>query len=407
MTRTFRTFALASLLLLSAFAGWRITRGMVADASLAAGDVDRALRWQPENPDALLQKAERELVAGRYVEAAKFAKRLLKVTPVDGRGYRVLAEVADAGGRKNKARELFNIAARRAPRDVSARAWLAQDALERDDSLTALRHIDNVLTLSPAAGAGVFPVLVTLAADPEFADALAQLLRRPPPWREGMLATLRNADGAQRVAAERVLLGLQGKGGFDAAETAAWTQSLLDQGRWGEAYARWASPIIAAGRPLPLLYNGDFSGELTEGGFDWLMPTTPGVLLELEPSSGSARIMHARFLGRRMTGSFLQHRLLLAPGAYQLHVRQRMDALRSDNGLQWTLECEGSTTEPLARTPPLAGTQVWKTVELRFEVAPSDCVGQWLRLGNAGAAGAGQLVSGDLWLDTVVIRGLR
>ena len=397
-----RIAVLGALFVMIGFAGWRITHLMWADAALKEGDATAALALLPADPDALLKRAESQLAKKQLEAAAGTARKLLTASPIDGRAYRVLAQVADVRGQKESARKLFAIAARRAPRDLAAHAWLAQDALERGVPDEALIQIDHVLTLSPSAGGTVFPVLVKLSADPAFADALADVLRRPPSWRAGMLNALQRMPAEDREAADQVLSALQRKGGFDATETQAWIQSLLKQGRWGEAYARWASPIAASRKLLPLLYNGDFAGEPEGDGFDWLMPAKPGVILEFEPGSGDGRVLHARFLGRRMVGAFLEHRLLLPPGNYELHVRQRAEALRSDHGVGWTLACEGSGAAQ-AYSETLDGSRGWRLVSVPFIVPANDCVGQWLRMGNAGPSRAGQLVSGEFWLEQATI----
>ncbi|MGV8921405.1 MAG: tetratricopeptide repeat protein [Pseudomonas sp.] len=396
-------FALAFILIL---AGWRIVHLMQSDAALDQGEVDRALDVVDANPEALLRRAESRLAERQIEAAAVAARRLLQVSPTEGRGYRVLAQIAELRGRHDAARKLFSIAARRAPRDLAARAWLAQDALERGVPTDALQQIDHLLTLSPSSGATIFPVLVKLSADPGFADALADVLSSAPSWRGEMVAWLQRAPAEDRSAAGQVLGALQRNGGFDAGESKAWIQSLLGEGHWAEAYARWASPIVASGKPMPLLFNGNFSTDPSEGGFDWLLPVTPGVIIEFEPGSGGGQILHARFLGRRMVGNFLEHRLLLAPGHYALQVRQRAAGLRSDNGLGWTLTCEGAPA-PQASSEALKGSRGWTSITVAFTVPAGECKGQWLRMGNAGAIGAGQLVSGDLWLEAARIERIR
>lgn len=405
MTRGIQRGVLAVVMVLAGLAGWRIVHIMLADAALQRGDVASALRWQPSHPEALLERAEAQLASNQPQAAAATAGRLLQLEPGNGRGYRVLAQVAAAAGDKQRARTLYAMGARHAPRDLVARAWLAQDALERGDFSEALVQIDQVLTLSPGAGAGIFPVLVKLSADRAFADALAGVLRTRPPWRAAMLEVLRAAAGDDRAGAGNVLGALQRKGGFDATEIEAWTESLMREGHWSEAYARWASPLVASGKPLPLLYNGDFANEPAGTGFDWRQPVAPGVIREFEAGPGAGRALHLRFMGRRVVGTFLEHALLLAPGKYSVRVHQRSDALRSDYGLQWTLTCAGGSAQPLASGAFPDGTRGWgwATFAVTVPAAP-ECIGQWLRLGNGGAQMAGQLVSGDAWIDSVSIR---
>lgn len=406
MSRGMRTALMAATLTVLAFAGWRILTLMQADAAVARGDVAAALRWRPQHPEALLGQATRQLAAGDLDGASASARRVLQVEPAEGRGYRVLAQVAAARKQPQQARDLFRIAARRAPRDLPTRAWLAQDALQRGDRVEALVQIDRVLRLSPGAAGTVYPVLVQLAGDQAFVEALGETLASRPPWRAGLLAALRHPSTGNPANADAVLGALQRRGGLDAEESAAWIETLLRDGRWGEAHARWAAPLVAAGRPLPLLYNGDFAQAPSGRGFDWRQPPVAGAILQYEPASGAGRILHARFLGRRIAGPLLEHALLLAPGEYTLGFRRRYDGLRSDNGLQWTVACAGGDRpQLLARSQALAGSRGWQAEQVAFTVPASGCQGQWLRLGNAGSAGAGQLVSGDLWLDAVQVVG--
>lgn len=405
MSRGLRMGAAAIVLVCLAVAGWRTFTQMRADAALRQGDVANALKWRPQHPQALLRLATRELAAGDLEAATNAARRLLQVEPAEGRGYRVLAQVAAARKQPDRARELYRIAVRRAPRDLPARAWLAQDALERGDLADALVHVDQVLTLSPNAAGSVFPVLVQLSGDAAFAEALAATLAKRPSWRAGLLSALRHPTTGNSSNADAVLAALQRRGGLDAEESAAWIESLLRDGRWGEAHARWAAPRVADGQPLPLLYNGDFAQAPSGQGFDWRQPAVAGAILEFESAPSGGRALHARFLGRRIAGPLLEHALLLAPGNYTLTFRRRLEGLRSDNGLEWSIVCAEQGGAVLGRSQPLNGSRGWQAEELAFTVPASGCSGQWLRFGNAGQAQAGQLVSGDVWLSSLAIHG--
>ena len=395
MSGNVRLAFLGGLLVLLALAGWRIVETMQADAAIDRSDPRTALRWRPENPQALLLQAEAKLAARDLGAAEALARRQLQAAPVDGRGYRVLAQVAAARGQPDRAHTLFRIAARRAPRDVPARAWLAQYALEQGRPAEALTQIDAVLTLSPGAGRRIYPVLVQLAADPTFATVLADTLAKRPVWRNSMLKALRAPKGGDPVAADRVLAVLQRKGGLAPGEFDAWIEALMQQGRWSEAHARWAAPQLAAGRRLPLLFNGDFEAAPLGTGFDWRMRQVPGVLTQIEPARDGGSL-HLRFLGRRVAQPPLGHALLLGPGDYTLLWRERSDALRANTGIRWILACADARTV-LVRSDPLRGSHAWRSRTSAFTVPRDGCPGQWLRLGTAGA----QVVAGDAWFAGV------
>ncbi len=395
-------FALG-LLLVATFAGWRIL-ALSQAARWAAEDPQRALRWSPRDPQALLALAEQQLDAGRIDEARATARRLLAAEPLEGRAFRVLAAADAKQGHPRRALELYTIAARRSPRDLRTRGWLTEHYLVAGEYAAALEQIDVLLRTSPRQGATLMPLLAQLAAVPEFADQLARLLARRPPWRGAVLATLQQAKDPR--GAEQVLSALRLAGGLDAAEFEEWIAYLIRQGRLGEAYGRWASTLDLQGKPLPLVYNGGFEQPVSNRGFDWRLTRIPGVSLDFVPDrSARGLTAHAAFRGRPVAQVNIEQLLLLGPGRYRFSVRMRAEALRSERGLEWSLACIGQA-EPLATSEPISGTFDWRTVDMEVNVPVTGCPGQSLRLRNPVPAGSIQQVSGELWFDDVAIQPL-
>lgn len=391
------------LLALALFAAWRIVAITRADR-WAAEDPQRALRWIPQHPQALLALAERQLAQGRIDDARGTARRLLAVEPLEGRGFRILAAAAATQGNKTEALSLYRIAARRSPRDTRTRAWLAEHFLVSGDYRAAMEQIDALLRTSPRHGTTLLPLLTQLAVDPAFAAELARVLERRPQWRAGLLSTLQAAKDPR--AADHVLSALRREGGLSGQEYDEWIAYLLRQGRWGEAYGRWAGTLDLKGGVLPLVYNGGFEQPVSNRGFDWRLTRIPGVSVEFVPDRSAAGLTaHAAFRGRPVAQVNLEQPLLLGPGRYRFSARVRADALRSERGLEWSLACLGQG-ESLATSEPLQGSFGWRSVTMDVVVPGAGCAGQWLRLRNPVPAGSIQQVSGDLWFDDVVIQFL-
>lgn len=402
MKQVVRHGALVAVLGFVLFAGWRIVGEMQAE-HYQKDAPERALAWRPNDPRVLLVLAERQLVAGDVTSAQASARRLLAHEPLQGVAFRVLAEAADRQGHRAEAFRLYQIADRRAPRDLPTRAWLTQRFLEKGEYGKALAQIDRILRMSPKTAASILPVLVQMAQDKTFAKALAQALRADPPWRPGLLAALRNPKTGNPVAAGQVMDALQQQGGLSTQEYAGWLDSLMTQGRWSEAYARWASAVPKPGGRLPLVYNGDFAQVPSDSGFDWRLRRVPGVLLQFEQAAGApGQAAYLRFLDRRIPGAGLEQPLLLSPGRYRLSLRARSQALQSALGLQWVIACVGPGGV-VARTDPLDGTFGWRGFETSFAIPDSGCPGQWLRLINPVPAGSAQRVAGDLWISDMKI----
>ena len=399
-TRHKAIFAL--LVLLAMLAAWRVVGQMQAERH-AATDPERALHWRPNDPRALQVLAERRLQAGDGAGAAKLARQLLAHEPLQGQAYRVLAQVAEREGDPRQALKLHLIAARLAPRDLATQAWLTQHFLQKGDYRQALSHVDRVLRMSPAAGKRVYPVFAQLARDDAFAEALAIMLAEHPPWRPGLLAALQDPRAGDPVAAGRILQALKARGDLTPEDEARWLDSLMKQGRWGEAFARWADGVPKPGGRLPLLYNGGFESTPTSTGFDWRVRKVPGVVARVETLAGaSGSAAYLRFLNRRVGESGLEHPLYLSPGDYRLDARLRAQALRSELGLQWRISCASGGRE-LGRGEAIEGSFGWQGRSVAFTVPTRGCEGQWLRLVNPVSAGAGQRVSGELWIDDVAV----
>lgn len=253
-----------------------------------------------------------------------------------------------------------------------------------------------MLTYSPRAGGRLYPLLGALSADPEFAGELSRRLAARPAWRGPLLGTLQANRAKDPGAIDRVLSGLQRQGGLDAAEFDAWIESLMQQGRWGEAHARWASRQMEAGARIPLLFNGDFATDPSGTGFDWRLRRTAGLLATLERTD-AGRALRLQFMGRRVAGgSLVEHALLLPPGDYLLEWRERTEALRAGAGLGWQVACveQGGVLQQAA---PTDGTRPWRARSMLFTVPVSGCPAQWLRLGSPGGTHGGQMLAGEAW----------
>jgi tetratricopeptide (TPR) repeat protein len=386
------------------FAAWRIVAIAGADR-WAHTDPAHALQWIPDHPQALLALAERQLAAGDVDAAAASARQLLAAAPLEGRAFRILAAITAGKGDAARALALYRIAERRSPRDTATRAWLFEHALRAGDYPAALAQVDALLRTSPKQGPVLLPMLARMAANPDFANALAQLLARRPPWRTPFLSTLQRSGDPR--ATDAVLSALRSEGGLQGTEFDDWIATLIRQGRWNEAYARWAGTLDLADRGLPLIYNGGFSQPPGGRGFDWRVLRIPGVSIEFEPDDDAGGfVAHATFRGRQVPQVNLEQPLLLAPGRYRFSARVRAASLRSERGLEWSVTCLGQRA-PLAASGPIDGSFGWREVEMEIVVPEAGCPGQWLRLRNPVPAGSIQRVSGELWFDDVALHRVK
>lgn len=383
----------------------RVLPAMLLLAAVVLGTA--ILVWAPREADAMLDRAQDALAAGRADEAARLARDALAARPLDGRAYRVLAQVASVRGDPAQWSTLTALAVQYAPRDVAARAMAAQIAIDAGDIAAATRHYDRMLRVDPESAARVFPVLVAIArtgAGRE--ELLAQLASQPqPPWRAALLTTLAHSLPA---AADLPPLfhPLSRKSGLSAAEMALYIGRFVDDRQWQAGYLAWLNELPQERlKSVTSPVDGDFELQGASGApFDWQVSNTDGIEAGVvDRDDGGGHALRVVFTGVHNVFRHARQLLLLQPGqSYTLRWRSRLDALDTPRGLHWVLRCAEGSDEPLLNGELLRGSSPWQPHEQPFDV-PRDCPAQWLQLELEARIPAESYARGQAWFDDVGI----
>lgn len=396
------------LLPLLGLIAWRALSLGIADQRWRT-EADVALAWRADHPRALLRRAE-DLIddPARAEEVAGLARRVLAMHPIDGRGHRVLGQLAQAAGDRDAALGHFLRAARTARRDVPTAAWLADWHLARGDFAEGLLHVDRLLRARPMIARRLQPALHALAQSADAQPALAATLATRPPWRSRVVVAAIRDSGVDVVALGGLVERLrQAPGGLLPEELDAWVDRLGREGQWGSAYLVWVSHLPPEKlRGLGNVYNGGFEDPPGRGGFDWRLGRIPGARMDRlpTPGAGGSVALRVAFEDRRVPFKHLRQQLALAPGRYELTGRARPEHLRTERGLVWSVACNGGPA--LGDTPPLRGGGDWRGFRLEFEVPAEGCGGQWLTLRLPARIPAEQRIGGAIWFDDLAIRRL-
>ena len=397
-----RRLAVAAALLLALALGWKLLGLTLGHADLRR-DPAAAVRRAPQDAAAEVALAQRELAAGDRVGAARRARTALRISPLAAGAWRVLGEAALQRGDAAAAEARFRIAARLDPRDVATQSWLAAAALRAGRLQDALWHLDAVLRVRPGLAPALDPQLLALALAPGAQPAWTAVFAAQPPWAPGFFAWACARPVADNAAVDALAAALRATpAGLGADEWNAYLERLLGQQRWMAAYLAWVQSLGPAQRAhLDNVYNGDFREPVSNRGFDWRIGYVPGAELGVVPISGApgrapsenerpdsvhprsgapGRALEVRFLDRRAAFSGQVRELLaLAPGHYRLSGLARLDDLRNERGLQWTVSCAGDG-RLIGATARLRGSQPWRPFSTDLSVPASGCGAQWLAL---------------------------
>jgi hypothetical protein len=337
---------------------------------------------------------------------AAAVREALKSRPLDGASYRRLAELEAKDADPTLVAALYDIAARRAPRDRPSHAWLADHHALRGETSRALFHVDQLMRLTPARAHDLFPALGTLLATPDSRAALVDFLAQAQhPWRP---AFLRWIAGQPAVSP---LLGSV----FDPLRTAAaplsdeergyWLDRLMRDGRSAEAYYLWIDALPPERRAsIGNLYDGGFENEASLlGRFDWELSAVPGATITRAQTNGTQgrHSLSIEFHDRRVPFDHVRQRLAIPAGDYLLDGRVRIDDLRNERGLRWELRCGEAL---LAASEPFSGSSAWRSFDVPFTVPAQPCAGLMLRLRLDARIRPEQMIGGRLWFDDLRIR---
>lgn len=393
------------LLPLLALAAGSILTLSVAD-HYAQTQPERALRWRPNHPEALIRAAEQALEEPADLNrAGAWARHAATASPLDGRPYRVLGTIAERRGDTARAAALYTIAARHSPRDLPTLSWLAEHHFKAGRVTEGLSYVDALLRVRPRLANTMF-TLLTQAVDASAGQIpLAQTLASTPPWRTGFLTHLAQSSQSSHALSAVFEQLVSTPGGLSDAERRAYIERLIRDQHWQQARQAWSAGPHAGNEPV---VNGGFELPTRGYGFDWRLGRIPGAAVELlgGPGVGGRRALYVEFRNRRVRFAHVRQLLTLEPGPYRLAARYRLDALRNERGLIWTLRCAETPAARLGSSRRLAGSSPWSTLEFEFNVPVQNCGAQWLSLQLAARIPAETQIGGRAWFDDIAIHAL-
>lgn len=373
--------------------------GLMAVLAVQLVRVDAPL-GAPAGPDRLVAAID-DAPDGLPAGAVHHARQALQDRPIDGRAYRVLAQVATAEGDTVRAAQLYAIAAERWPRDRIAQAVLAEHALAAGDLDAGLVHLDALLRVAPGLRAAVLAQVAGLLEDAAFRKGLVTRVAQHPPWRDALVRALLAKDTPVEPALT-FLDELADQQPLADGELQARITLLDRAGRPVEAREAWLQTLDPAARAADgLIFDGGFEHPDISGGYGWQITPLAGVAMGHDASDSlqGDLALAIVFDGRAVQFAHLQQSLALAPGNYRLQAASS-NAVSTARPFEWRLSCINDNRALVVL--PLAVRPDWQQVEAGFTV-PDACNRQRLQLRHSARTLAERRLRGALKIDETYI----
>lgn len=330
----------------------------------------RALDMSPvSSAEAHARMAEASATKGVLVH---HAQRVLRLRPLDGRAYRLLATMAPEERRE----PLYRVAASVSPRDVPTRAWFADASAVAGRHEESVRHLDALLDGRSALYEPLFPIMSERANEPQSRAAVFRALAADSPWRDGFLDWWTRQPPAQRAGMRPALEYLQAGGLLSPPRQAALARQLL----------AIDEPVAAVILDPPASHtrrsvDPQFQ-RMDESTFGWRTTEAQGWAISA-PAQGDSQGLDL-WVSRPAPTPGLVQTLMLPAGQYV--VRARADVLGGPaQALQLRVACPGAKAIVL----PWRQTRTALEVDARVVLARA-CVGGLLQLAPGPGASGGQ-----------------
>jgi tetratricopeptide (TPR) repeat protein len=403
-----RLGTLVCVLLVLIWVGWRIIAHTAAQ-SLAKSHPNAALGWVADQPTALNQLAQQELLDpdGNLDSARELAQRALRSNPLNARALTLLGLIAERKGDQKSADVLMRISGARTLSDPTADAWLFNREVRRGDYSRALPYVDAMLRMDlESQKTQLFPVLAGLTANPLAFKALTEFLATSPPWRTLFLSALSTRLPNQARLVQLYAALNETENPPTNEELRPFLNRLIKDGNFEQAYQTWQKtlpPKQRANETYP--FNRDFDIPADGLAFNWNLEAIPGADIQIVSSvdGDRKRALLVQFSGARVRFANVKQLMLLPAGDYTFGGKVKTEELLTSRGLWWHIFCANNPATTLANTELVSGTMSWTDFTVKFQVPATDCRAQWLQLELPARIEPELRIEGQVWYQDLRI----
>lgn len=402
-------FLLAVAVSYPALQRWRADRWM---SSTNNQDWEKAARLQPDNAeywDRLGRFRQLDFENSDLTKAIEFYRRATQADPLQTDYWLDLATTYENLGNSAEARAAFRKAKENYPLSSEVAWKYGNFLLRQGETAEALAEIHR--------GVAGDPALVPLAASRTWhatGDMNRVLTEVLPATRDAYISALKVfvEEGAtdSALAVWKRLVNLRQP--FALSIVNSLVEQLIGAQRVAEAHVAWQQALVSSGsvpagtQSFPLVTDGGFERNSTNGGFDWRTYVAPGVEYDFDSTvahSGS-RSLRITFSG---TSNFnftqvMQFVPVQPRTAYRLSAYIRTESLTTDSGIRLIVLHPGGPGTPDVFSDNSNRSQPWTLTEMQFTSGPEAGVIE-IHLWRFPSAKLESKIRGSAWVDDVAL----
>jgi len=317
----------------------------------------------------------------------------------DPQNWLALARVSQLNGDTARMEVSMRRAIALAPNNPKYYWEAANLFLSTDRPHLAVPMMRDFIALNPS---GTVPAVKACASAMPLEVIWSELIREyGNPRQISEFAALAAQDGNSELALRAWRHGTLNSNVPDVGSARLLTETFLQQKLFPQAYEVWSRAHRTEVRNL--LFNGDFSDEFSNAGFDWRHSSQDEVTTSREIGIDAGRnALRITFSANRNSDLEPIYQFVLAKPEteYLLRARVRSDAITSESGPRLRVMDAEDDTAIIAATAGLAGTAQWQESAISFTTGTNT---RMLRISvwRPKARNYPGEISGDFWLANV------
>jgi len=409
---------LLSLVLL--FCIYWVATGAVAQwysRQQSAEGLRKAIQWDPGNPmyyAALARVLSTSLEGADLDEVIRLYEKSTELRPLEARYWAELGGVYEQVERLQEAQRAYAEAEKLFPNSPQLNWQSGNFHLRQGNIPLALKSFQKVLLGDPGLLPQVFDLAWRAGAEPEL--ILNEMI---PPQPNIMFAYLDYLVQKKRIeqAAEvwERILALQLP--FEPKSAFPYLDALIASKRVDLLTSAWAE--LAKRNPTRLrqrafdpnhLTNGDFEGEILNGGLDWRVGILEGVIVTVDGLRffDGTHSLKIQFDGTRNIdyGHVYQFVPVKPKTLYRFTGYMRVQGITTDSGPRFQIYDAYDPSKLFLSTENLVGTSGWSPQQLEFQTSP-DTQLLIVRVARPASQKFDNQIAGALFIDRVILNAVE
>ena len=345
------------------------------------------LKWQPDHKEALSQLSVISLQKKSYENAVNFARQAIQVDPTNGRAMSVLITAYDALGESGPAEKALHLATKLWPSHAYVRVQSSGFWAKRGDMEKMLVGWNVLLTRHSGFYKDLFPVLKALVKTENYQGLLQPYYDQPAFWWKNFFTYLTKQDIALETITKFYQKRLLSNSPVGAQERNAYVARLLKEKQWRLAYSSWVGGLEkqeSVEGEESMIYDGSFEALAKPSAFSWNYRNAKNIKAALVRVRGAdGKYAFKATFNKRIpiTRPIAYQRLLLQPGqAYKILFKLKLNGLKNDQGLKWSVRCSDRSNAWLASSEPMMGRTKWSENSFEVLILEDGCQSQLLEL---------------------------